>query len=149
MGEDVNPEESGILESYKDFISIKAEPDTGIWFAVFSLIFLFVIPFFSIEDAFYGDDSLCCGSIIIGCILLVVGTAQSTTQYNRYQKATKHLAETAGIPKKVAYPLFSLQAADKRIQALVIQKYPFLAESKQNLNSTKPSQIVITQHEEE
>ena len=149
MGEDVNPEESAILESYKNFISIKAEPDTGSWFAVFSLIFLFVIPFFSIEDAFYGDDSLCCGSIIIGCILLAVGTAQSTTQHNRLKKATKHLAETAGIPKKVAYPFFSLQAADKRIHALVIQKYPFLAESKQNLHSTKPSQIVITQHEEE
>ena len=149
MGEDVNPEESAVLESYKDFISIKAEPNTGVLFAVFSLIFLFVIPFFSIEDAFYGDDSLCCGSIIIGCILLVVGTAQSTTQYNRYQKATKHLAETAGIPKKVAYPLFSLQAADKRIQALVIQKYPFLTESKQKLNKPKPMQIVISQHEEE
>jgi hypothetical protein len=78
-----------------------------------------------------------------------VGAAQSTTQYNRYQKATKHLAETAGIPKKVAYPFFSLQAADKRIQALVIQKYPFLTESKPKLHKPKPMQIVISQHEEE
>ena len=149
MGEDENSGESAVVESYKDFISIKEEPNSGVLVAVFSLIFLFVIPFFSIEDAFYGDDSLCCGSIIFGCILLVVGAAQSTTQYNRYQKATKHLAETAGIPKKVAYPFFSLQAADKRIQALVIQKYPFLTESKPKLNKPKPMQIVISQHEEE
>ena len=149
MGEDENSVESAVLESYKDFISIKEEQHFGIPIAVISLMFLFVIPFFSIEDAFYGDSSLCCGSIIIGCILLVVGTAQSTTHHNRYQKATKHLAKTAGIPKKVAYPFFSLQAADKRIQALVIQKYPFLTESKQKLHSKKPSQIVISQHEEE
>ena len=65
MGEDENSGELAVLESYKDFISIKEEPNSGVLVAVFSLIFLFVIPFFSIEDAFYGDDSLCCGSIII------------------------------------------------------------------------------------
>ena len=149
MGEDENSEESALLESYKDFISIKEEPNTGVAVAVISLIFLFVIPLFSIEDAFYGDSSLCCGSIIIGFLLLIVGTAQSTTQNNRFKKATKHLAKTAGIPKKVAYPFFSLQAAHKRILALVIQKYPFLTESKQNLHSPKPVQIVISMDEEE
>lgn len=149
MDEEVNSEESAVLESYKDFISIKEEPNSGILVTVSSLIFLIIIPVFSIEDAFFNDGSLCCGSVIVGCILLVVGTAQSTTQHNRLKKATKHLAETAGIPKKVAYPFFSLQAADKRIHALVIQKYPFLKESKQNLHSPKPSQIVISQHEEE
>lgn len=149
MGENENSEESAVLESYKDFISIKGEPNSGITVAVISLIFLFVIPFFSIEDAFYGDNSLCCGSIIFGFLLLLVGTAQSTTQHNRFQKATKHLAKTAGIPKKVAYPFFSLQAADKRILALVLQKYPFLTETKQDLHSPKPMQIVISQHEEE
>ena len=149
MGEEVNSEESAVLESYKDFVSIKEEPTSGILVTVSSLIFLIIIPVFSIEDAFFNDGSLCCGSMIVGCILLVVGTAQSTTQLNRLKKATKHLAETAGIPKKVAYPFFSLQAADKRIQALVIQKYPFLTESKQNLNKPKPMQIVISQHEEE
>ncbi|RJU81659.1 MAG: hypothetical protein DWC09_03745 [Candidatus Poseidoniales archaeon] len=149
MGEEENSEESAVFESYKDFISIKEEPNTGTLVAVISLIFLFVIPFFSIEDAFYGDGSLCCGSIIVGLFLLIVGTAQSTTKYNRYQKATKHLAKTAGIPKKIAYPFFSLQAADKRILALVIQKYPFLTDSKPNLRSTKPSMIVISLDEEE
>lgn len=149
MGEDKNSEESALLESYKDFISIKEEPNSGIIVAVISLIFLFVIPFFSFEDAFYGDDSLCCGSIIIGFLLMLVGTAQSTTQNNRFKKATKHLAKTAGIPKKIAYPFFSLQAPDKRILALVIQKYPFLTESKQDLNNSKPMQIVISMDEEE
>ena len=149
MGENENSEESAVLESYKDFISIKGEPNSGITVAVISLIFLFVIPFFSIEDVFYGDNSLCCGSIIFGFLLLLVGTAQSTTQHNRFKKATKHLAKTAGIPKKVAYPFFSLQAADKRILALVLQKYPFLTETKQDLHSPKPMQIVISQHEEE
>ena len=149
MGEDKNSEESALLESYKDFISIKEEPNSGIIVAVISLIFLFVIPFFSFEDAFYGDDSLCCGSIIIGFLLMLVGTAQSTTQNNRFKKATKHLAKTAGIPKKIAYPFFSLQAPDKRILALVIQKYPFLTESKQDLHNSKPMQIVISIDEEE
>ena len=149
MGEDKNSEESAVLESYKDFISIKEKPNTGSSVAVISLIFLFVIPFFSIEDAFYGDGTLCCGSIIIGLLLLIVGTAQSTTQYNQVQKATKHLAKTAGIPKKVAYPFFSLQAADKRVLALVLQKYPFLTESKQDRHSPKPMQIVISMDEEE
>ena len=61
MGEEVNSEESAVLESYKDFISIKEEPNSGILVTVSSLIFLIIIPVFSIEDAFFNDGSLCCG----------------------------------------------------------------------------------------
>ena len=34
MGENENSEESAVLESYKDFISIKGEPNLGITVAV-------------------------------------------------------------------------------------------------------------------
>tara|TARA_B100001094_G_C18047329_1_gene728147 strand:- start:158 stop:607 length:450 start_codon:yes stop_codon:yes gene_type:complete len=149
MNEERGTEEALVLESYKVFISIKEEPDPGTLPAIFSLVFLILIPFFSFEDVFYGDSSLCCGSVLIGFALLGLAAILSSAQWSRYQKATKDLAHTAGIPKKIAYPVFSLQAADKRINSLVLQKYPFLSESKDESTKTKPQKIVLSQSEEE
>ena len=149
MNEERGTEEALVLESYKVFISIKEEPDPGTLPAIFSLVFLLLIPVFSFEDAFYGDSSLCCGSVLIGFALLGLAAILSSAQWSKYKKATKDLALTAGIPKKIAYPVFSLQAADKRINSLVLQKYPFLSESKEESIKAKPQKIVLSQFEEE
>ena len=143
-------QEALVVESYEAFIKIKEEPDPGTFPLIFSLVFIILIPIFSIQDAFMNNDStLCFGSILIGLALLGVGAIQSSAQWSRYNKATKDLAHVAGIPKKIAYPFFSLQAADKRINSLVLQKYPFLSESKENSTKTKPQKIVFSQSEEE
>ena len=149
MDEVEDNEEALVIESYEAFIKIKEEPDPGTWPAIFSLVFILLIPIFSFEDALFGDSSLCFGSILIGFILLGLATILSSAQWSRYRKATQNLANVAGIPKKIAYPVFSLQAADKRINSLVLQKYPFLSESKENSTKTKPQKIVFSQSEEE
>ena len=149
MDEIESNEEELVVESYEAFIKIKEEPDPGTFPLIFSLVFIILIPLFSFEDLFYGDNSLCCGSILLGLVILLVGSIQSLEQSSRYKKATKDLAHVAGIPKKIAYPVFSLQAADKRINSLVLQKYPFLSESKENTPKTKPQKIVLSQSEEE
>jgi hypothetical protein len=61
----------------------------------------------------------------------------------------RDLVNTAGIPKKIAYPFFSIQAADKRINSLVVQKYPFLSESKESSTETSPRRLVLSQREKE
>ena len=142
-------EEALVVESYEAFIKIKEEPDPIIWPLIFSLVFIILIPLFSFEDLFYGDNTLCCGSILLGLVILLVGSIQSLERSNRYKKATKDLADVAGIPKKIAYPFFSLQAADKRINSLVLQKYPFLSEPEEKSAKTKPPNIVLKQPEEE
>ena len=142
-------EEALVVESYEAFIKIKEEPDPIIWPLIFSLVFIILIPLFSFEDLFYGDNTLCCGSILLGLVILLVGSIQSLERSNRYKKATKDLADVAGIPKKIAYPFFSLQAADKRINSLVLQKYPFLSEPEEKSAKTKPPSIVLKQPEEE
>ena len=142
-------EEALVVESYEAFIKIKEEPDPIIWPLIFSLVFIILIPLFLFEDLFYGDNTLCCGSILLGLVILLVGSIQSLERSNRYKKATKDLADVAGIPKKIAYPFFSLQAADKRINSLVLQKYPFLSEPEEKSAKTKPPNIVLKQPEEE
>ena len=142
-------EEALVIESYEAFIKIKEEPDPGTFPLIFSLVFMILIPIFSFEDAFSGDGTLCFGSMIFGFALLIVGAILSSAQTSRYKKATRDLANTAGIPKKIAYPFFSFQATDKRINSLVLQKYPFLSESKENSSQTKPRKIVLSQREEE
>ena len=142
-------EEALVIESYEAFIKIKEEPDPGTFPLIFSLVFMILIPIFSFEDAFSGDGTLCFGSMIFGFALLIVGVILSSAQTSRYKKATRDLANTAGIPKKIAYPFFSFQATDKRINSLVLQKYPFLSESKENSSQTKPRKIVLSQREEE
>jgi hypothetical protein len=142
-------EEALVIESYEAFIKIKEEPDPGTFPLIFSLVFMILIPIFSFEDAVSGDGTLCFGSMIFGFALLIVGAILSSAQTSRYKKATRDLANTAGIPKKIAYPFFSFQATDKRINSLVLQKYPFLSESKENSSQTKPRKIVLSQREEE
>ena len=151
MDEADDNEEALVIESYKAFIEIKEEPDPGTLPAIFSLVFIFIIPIFSFdfEGIFYGDYSSCFGSVLIGFALLGLAAILSQAQSSRYKKATQNLANAAGIPKKIAYPFFSLQAADKRINSLVLQKYPFLSESKENSNKSKPRKIVVSQREEE
>ena len=151
MDEVEDNEEALVVESYKAFIKIKEEPDPGTWPTIFSLVFIIVIPIFSFnfEDVFYGDSSMCFGSVLIGFALFVFAAILSQAQWSRYRKATQNLANVAGIPKKIAYPVFSLQAADKRINSLVLQKYPFLSESRENSNKSKPRKIVLSQREEE
>ena len=149
MGEVEDNEEGLVVESYEAFIKIKEEPDPIIWPLIFSLVFIILIPLFSFEDLFYGDNTLCCGSILLGLVILLVGSIQSLERSNRYKKATKDLADVAGIPKKIAYPFFSLQAADKRINSLVLQKYPFLSEPGEKSAKTKPPSIALKQPEEE
>ncbi len=151
MDEADDNEEALVVESYKTFIKIKEEPDPGTFPLIFSLVFIFIIPIFSFdfEGIFYGDYSSCFGSVLIGFALLGLAAILSQAQSSRYKKATQNLANAAGIPKKIAYPFFSLQAADKRINSLVLQKYPFLSESKENSNKSKPRKIVVSQREEE
>ena len=143
-------QEALVVESYEAFIKIKEEHDPGTFPLIFSLLFLILIPIFSIQDSIMNNGSTSCfWSILIGLALLGVGAIQSAAQWSRYNKATKDLAHVAGIPKKIAYPFFSLQAADKRITSLVLQKSPFLSESIENSTKTKPQKIVFSQSEEE
>jgi len=142
-------EEALVIESYEAFIKIKEEPDPGTFPLIFSLVFIILIPIFSIQDAFMNDSTLCFGSVLIGFALLGLGAILSSAQMSRYKKATKDLAHVAGIPKKIAYPFFSLQADDKRINSLVLQKYPFLSQPKENSTKTKPQKIVLSQSEDE
>jgi len=149
MDEVEDNEEALVVESYKAFIKIKEEPDPGTLPAILSLVFIILIPIFSFEDVFYGDGSLCFGSVLIGFFLFGLAAILSLAQWSRYKKATQNLANAAGIPKKIAYPFFSLQAADKRINSLVLLKYPFLSESKENSTKTKPQKIIFSPREEE
>jgi hypothetical protein len=110
---------------------------------------MILIPIFSFQDAFSGDATVCWGSMIFGFAILLVGALLSSAQSRRYKKAMRDLVNTAGIPKKMAYPFFSFQAADQRIHSLVLQKYPFLSESKETSTKTRPRRIVLSQREKE
>ena len=142
-------EEARVIESYETFIKIKEEPDPGTLPIIFGLVFMILIPIFSFQDAFSGDATVCWGSMIFGFAILLVGALLSSAQSRRYKKAMRDLVNTAGIPKKMAYPFFSFQAADQRIHSLVLQKYPFLSESKETSTKTRPRRIVLSQREKE
>jgi len=142
-------EEARVIESYEKFIKIKEEPDPGTLPLIFGLVFMILIPIFSFQDAFSGDATMCWGSMIFGFAILLVGALLSSAQSRRYKKAMRDLVNTAGIPKKMAYPFFSFQAADQRIHSLVLQKYPFLSESKETSTKTRPRRIVLSQREKE
>ena len=142
-------EEARLIESYETFIKIKEEPDPGTLPLIFGLVFMILIPIFSFQDAFSGDATMCWGSMIFGFAILLVGALLSSAQSRRYKKAMRDLVNTAGIPKKMAYPFFSFQAADQRIHSLVLQKYPFLSESKETSTKTRPRRIVLSQREKE
>ena len=142
-------EEARVMESYETFIKIKEEPDPGTLPLIFGLVFMILIPIFSFQDAFSGDATMCWGSMIFGFAILLVGALLSSAQSRRYKKAMRDLVNTAGIPKKMAYPFFSFQAADQRIHSLVLQKYPFLSESKETSTKTRPRRLVLSQREKE
>jgi hypothetical protein len=142
-------EEARVMESYETFIKIKEEPDPGTLPLIFGLVFMILIPIFSFQDAFSGDATMCWGSMIFGFAILLVGALLSSAQSRRYKKAMRDLVNTAGIPKKMAYPFFSFQAADQRIHSLVLQKYPFLSVSKETSTKTRPRRIVLSQREKE
>ena len=142
-------EEARVIESYETFIKIKEEPDPGTLPLIFGLVFMILIPIFSFQDAFSGDATMCWVSMIFGFAILLVGALLSSAQSRRYKKAMRDLVNTAGIPKKMAYPFFSFQAADQRIHSLVLQKYPFLSESKETSTKTRPRRIVLSQREKE
>jgi hypothetical protein len=142
-------EEARVIESYETFVKIKEEPDPGTLPLIFGLVFMILIPIFSFQDAFSGDATMCWGSMIFGFAILLVGALLSSAQSRRYKKAMRDLVNTAGIPKKMAYPFFSFQAADQRIHSLVLQKYPFLSESKETSTKTRPRRIVLSQGEKE
>ena len=149
MGRIDGDEEARVIESYETFIKIKEEPDPGTLPLIFGLVFMILIPIFSFQDAFSGDATMCWGSMIFGFAILLVGALLSSAQSRRYKKAMRDLVNTAGIPKKMAYPFFSFQAADQRIHSLVLQKYPFLSESKETSTKTRPRRIVLSQREKE
>ncbi|RJU93912.1 MAG: hypothetical protein DWC00_07530 [Candidatus Poseidoniales archaeon] len=150
MNEVESNEEALLVESYETFLSIKGESNSGMFLLIISFIFLIIIPILSIEDAWNSSDgSLFCGSFIIGFILLIMSIVVSTAYTSRLNKATKNLARTARIPKKLAYPFFSYQSADKRIQSLVLRKYPHLSKLKEKPAPIKPKSILISQGEEE
>ena len=149
MGRIDGDEEAHVIESYETFIKIKEEPDPGTLPLIFGLVFMILIPIFSFQDAFSGDATMCWGSMIFGFAILLVGALLSSAQSRRYKKAMRDLVNTAGIPKKMAYPFFSFQAADQRIHSLVLQKYPFLSESKETSTKTRPRRIVLSQREKE
>lgn len=142
-------EKARVIESYETFIKIKEEPDPGTWPLIFGLVFMILIPIFSFQDAFYGDATVCLGSMVFGFAILLVGALLSAAQTRRYKKAMRDLVDTAGIPKKMAYPFFSFQATDKRINSLVLEKYPSLSESKETSTKTRPQRIVLSQGEKE
>ena len=149
MGRIDGDKEARVIESYETFIKIKEEPDPGTLPLIFGLVFMILIPIFSFQDAFSGDATMCWGSMIFGFAILLVGALLSSAQSRRYKKAMRDLVNTAGIPKKMAYPFFSFQAADQRIHSLVLQKYPFLSESKETSTKTRPRRIVLSQREKE
>ena len=148
-------EEALLVESYVAFVNIRERSSLGTLTILFSFVFMIFIPIFLLlifPLDMWGDSEgteLCCGSVLLGLAMIVGGTVQSIAHWSRYKKATQNLANAAGIPKKIAYPLFSLQAADKRINSLVLQKYPFLSESKENSNKTKPRKVVLSKREED
>ena len=69
------------------------------------IVFLFVVPFgflyMSDFDVLFSDgEELCCGSMILGLMLLLVSTVQDTAWSNRKKLAQKRVMTEAGI----AYP---------------------------------------------
>ena len=78
------------------------------------IVFLFVIPFgflyMSDFDVLFSDgEELCCGSMLLGAVLLLVSTVQDNAWSNRKKSAQKRLMTEAGIayPPVPQWPSFS------------------------------------------
>jgi len=142
-------EKSLLVERFEAFVIIREKSDPLTLAILFGLIFIIVIPFFTIEDLLWGDNTLCCGSVLLGLGMIVGGTIRSIAHWSRYKNAAQELAYAASIHDKISYPFFSLQPPYEKIHSLVLQKYPFLYESRENPTKTKPRKVVLSQREEE
>ena len=135
-----------LVESYEAFIDIKERPNVGIWYIVFSFVFIIFIPIILLQVfplGMWGDSDgteLCCGSILLGILMFFVGIIQIIAHRSGYKKAAQKLTHAAGIHEKISYPFF-------RLQTLVLQKYPFLHESRENSYKSKPRKVVVSQRE--
>ena len=114
-------EKALVVKSYKAFIKIKDYQDPGTGPIILSLVFLILFPIVTFDGVF-GSNALCCGSILLGFAILVWGTIQSSTHWNRYKEAAHGLANAVGL---------------------------FLSESEENSNETRPKKIVLSQREDE
>ena len=137
-----------LVERFEAFVRFREKSDHLALAILFSLVFIIVIPFFTIEDILWGDNTLCCGSVVLGLTMIVGGTIQSIVHWNGYKKAAQELAHAAGIHEKISYPFFSFQPPYENIYFLVLQKYPFLYESRENSNKTKTRKVVLSNREE-
>ena len=115
-------------ESHEAFVKIKGEPDPGTFFSILGLVFMFINPIIlfaiiPLGPYFTWDGTgLCCGSILFGFVILIVGSNQSDVHRSRYNKAAQDLQHSEGL---------------------------FLSESEKKSNKTKPRKIVLSQREEE
>jgi hypothetical protein len=142
-------DEALLVECHEAFVIIREKSDPLTLAILFSLIFIIVIPFFTIEDLIWGDNTLCCGSVLLGIALIIGGTIQSIAHWSRYKSAAQDLAHAAGIHDEISYPFFSILPPYEKIYALVLQKYPFLNESREKSNKTKPRKVVLSKREED
>lgn len=91
-------EEALFVECNEAFIEIKEKSDPGTGSIIIGLIFMFFIPvilfaIIPIGPYFTWDGTcLCCGSILLGFAMLVVGSNESSAHRSRYNKAAQDLA---------------------------------------------------------
>ena len=142
-------EKSLLVERFEAFVIIREKSDPLTLAILFGLIFIIVIPFFTMEDLLWGDNTLCCGSVLLGLGMIVGGTIRSIAHWSRYKSAAQDLAHAAGIHDEISYPFFSILPPYEKIYALVLQKYPFLNESREKSNKTKPRKVVLSKREED
>ena len=117
-----------VAESHEAFNKIKEKSDPGIFTMILGLVFIFINPMIlfaiiPLGPYFTWDGTgLCCGSILFGFVILIVGSNQSDVHRSRYNKAAQDLQHSEGL---------------------------FLSESEKKSNKTKPRKIVLSQREEE
>ena len=139
-------EEALLVESYAAFIKFKDERGVGIGVIIFSFVLMIIMPIILLQIfplGMWGDSDgteLCCGSILLGILMFFVGIIQIIAHRSGYKKAAQKLTHAAGIHEKISYPFF-------RLQTLVLQKYPFLHESRENPYKSKPRKVVVSQRE--
>ena len=127
-------EEALDVEKYEAFIKIREMSDPGPLTIIFGLVFLFLMPIiifvsFPLDQYFdSGGTGLCCGNILLGLTLLVMGAFQSSAHDSSYHKAAQDLAHHLQIPVHM------------------VNRLPQLEE---NSNKSKLRKFILSQHEEE
>ena len=115
-------------ESHEAFNKIKEKSDPGTFNIIAGLVFIFINPMIlfaiiPLGPYFTWDGTeLCCGSILLGFVILVVGSNQSAAHWSRYNKAAQDLQHDEDL---------------------------FFSESEKKSNKTKPQKIVLSQRKEE